>query len=83
MSKKDQLEGELGTLKQVRIQDLSSCRIFLTIEHENAHYIGCLFLEDLPFCTAMYDLLKNRIERKIKDIADSELDYPLQPQASQ
>ena len=69
------VKGEVGALTNVRVHDLGSQRIFLHINHEGVHYIGCLFLDDPAFCRDIHEFLRECIGMPIKDIGDRDLSY--------
>ena len=68
------INGEVGILSDVRMREIQACRVFLTMRHEGASFIGVLFFDDHPFCLKVCDFLKTCIGKAIKDIGDMELD---------
>jgi hypothetical protein len=71
------LKGEIGILTDVKMHDLSSGRLFLTIEHDSKECIGCLFLDNPAFCMAIYTTLKSFIGRTIREVGDQDLTHTL------
>jgi hypothetical protein len=68
--------GEVGILKEVH-EDIKSSRCFLTIEYENEHYMGCLFVKDPSFCRHLSILLQQRIGYRIEQIGNLDLSSTL------
>jgi hypothetical protein len=55
------LTGEVGSLKQVRYYPDRPGRIYLTIVHQDAVYVGCLLLDDEGFCEKAFQHLRDTL----------------------
>ena len=69
------LHGEIGFLTRIVRSDLVKHCIFLYIREKESEYIGCLTMEDVSFCQHLYELLKTRIGKSIKEIGGIDLSY--------
>ena len=69
-------KGEIGTLIEARVSVIPN-RCFLLINHEGSTYMGCLLINDLPFCAQITRLLQNYCGHLIRDIGNLELSHTL------
>ena len=72
-SESELLQGEVGTLKAVFMDDDSNAEVILIIDHEGYRCMGSLRFEDPWFCSQVYSLLQRHIERTIEEIGNLEL----------
>jgi hypothetical protein len=73
-SQEKKLPPDSATLINValsRIDPVTIC--YLTVQHEDETYMGTLLCKDSFFCQTIYDVLKEKFGRSIKEIADFEL----------
>jgi hypothetical protein len=63
------LTGEIGILKEVRMDELKQDKCFLVIEYNGLKFTGCIMFNDRSFCQQMYRLLVDHCGRAIHDIA--------------
>ncbi|HEY1371853.1 MAG TPA: hypothetical protein VGH50_05235 [Candidatus Binatia bacterium] len=76
--KRDQYAtGEVGVLREVRMHEGESRKVFLLIDHDERLYMGCLLLDDTPFARAVYDLLEKHRGERIEDIGRLDVDHLL------
>jgi hypothetical protein len=68
-----QLKGEKGVLRFVHASNGLSNKCHLVMEHENAHYVGCLIFDDVTFCYALAKKLRVYVGRPINEIGDLDL----------
>jgi hypothetical protein len=63
-------KGDVGFLTRVVVSIMESQknRIFLFTEYEHNSYVGCLLLEDQPFCKRMADVLQKCCGQSIREI---------------
>src|SRR5262245_66272166 len=53
------LTGEVGILKGIRTNDLSSTsRCFLYVQHEESSYLGCLMFNDIDLSRRITEILQ-------------------------
>jgi hypothetical protein len=71
----EKLNGEIGTLKAVKLYDLTPNRCFLIIEFQTRRYMGSLLFQDAVFCRQLHDLLQQHLGRSIKEIGDLDLSF--------
>jgi hypothetical protein len=71
--------GEVGILKQVRMVNGHSIvhRCFLWMEYEGGTYMGCLLIDNLPFCEQVSKLLEKNVGRSVKEIGRLDLSHLL------
>ena len=74
------VSGEVGILREVRFSEgnqgtVSKC--FLTIDHNQRLYMGCILLDDAVFARQMYDLFTSHRGRSIEDIGSLGMSYLL------
>jgi len=69
--------GEVGVLTYVHSNFEKSNKLFLVIEYQLDMYVGCLIFRDHSFCTQISHLLRDHIDRPIKEIGDLDLSYTL------
>ena len=67
------LQGEVGVLREARCSPDNSRRIFLTIEHEGAEYIGCLLMEYEFLGEYLASILKDCMGMTIESIGNLEV----------
>jgi len=69
-------KGEVGILKEVRIP-LSGPfnRCFLVMEYQKSMYMGCLLIEDIPFCDHVVKLLKGHCGESLASIGSLDLSH--------
>ena len=60
--------GEVGILLDVRLSTFQQARCFLTIEYDEAQYIGCLLFDDRSFCYQIGTLLQHQYRSPIQVI---------------
>ena len=69
--------GEVGVLQGVAISqrgELNMC--FLSIDYEEGTYMGCLLIDDYPFCQQVSKLLEQHCGRPIQEIGTCVLIFP-------
>jgi hypothetical protein len=67
------LSGEVGILKQVRSYPDRRGRIYLTIDHDGAVYVGCLLFDNEDFCEEMAEHLRQCCSMSIEAVGSSEI----------
>jgi hypothetical protein len=68
--------GEVGILKEVRIPINGPFnRCFLVIEHHKSIYMGCLLIDDIPFCDQVIKLLRRHCGESIASIGSLDLSH--------
>ena len=72
------LQGEVGVLREVRYSRDNPRRIFLTMEHEGAEYIGYLLMEYEFFGEYMARILKDCMGMTIESIGSLEVPLALE-----
>ena len=70
------LTGEIGILRRVRYYPNRRGRMYLTIHHGRAAYVGCLVIDDEHFCLRMAEHLRRRYGMSIDEIGSSEITPP-------
>ena len=70
--------GEIGVLQSVRYHASRPNRIYLTIVHEEAEYVGCLLLDDNSFCEEVAEHLPRYRNMSIQMIGTCEFVPPLE-----
>src|SRR5215813_304266 len=71
-------KGEIGTLTEVRLSLIDPPnRCYLILHHEGSTYIGCLLINDLPFCAQITELLQNYCGHSIQEIGSLDLSHTL------
>ncbi|HEY2987748.1 MAG TPA: hypothetical protein VGL11_08480 [Candidatus Binatia bacterium] len=71
-------EGEIGILQTIRRSLMErGDRCFLYVEYEGSTYIGCLLIENPPFCRQIADLLEAHRGMSIQEIGDLDVGYLL------
>jgi hypothetical protein len=70
---KRNLLGEVGLLKDVRYYASRRGRLFLYVEHEGDHYVGCLMFDDPLFCVGLCERLERLRGISIEAIGGLEL----------
>lgn len=73
------LGGEIGILNHVRSYPDRPGRIYLTIDHEGAVYVGCLFFDDERFCEYMAEHLRQCYSMSIDAVGSSEIIATVRP----
>jgi len=69
-------KGEIGTLAEVKLSVIDPPnRCYLVIQHEGSTYMGCLLINDLPFCAQIALLLQNHCGDSIREIGEIDLSY--------
>jgi hypothetical protein len=69
--------GEIGVLERVFMHDLFDNKIFLFIQHEGHRYMGSMHFDDPAFCYQVFELIRSRVGRSIKDIGGLDLFHTL------
>lgn len=69
--------GEAGHLREVRAYPDKPRRIFLTMEHAGAHYVGCLLFDEQIYCERVAEVLRRCCGMLIKEIGDLDIPLPL------
>jgi hypothetical protein len=67
------MRGEIGVLKDVRCHPDRPGRIYLTVEHGGADYVGCLSFKNAAFCEVASAHLRRCYGMFISDIGSSDL----------
>lgn len=71
-------KGEVGVLIEVKLSIIEPPnKCFLVIDHDGSNYMGCLLINDLPFCAQIAELLQDHYGRSIKEIASLDLGHTL------
>ena len=73
------LQGEIGVLRSALSYPYNPCKIFLTIEHERADYIGCLLMEYEFLGEYMARLLNDCIGMTTESIGSLEIPITFEP----
>lgn len=74
----DKPTGEVGMLEDVMMSTaVDENKIFLFIEFRGFRYMGSLFIDNPPFHSEMFRLLKSNVGRSIKEIGDLDVSYTL------
>ena len=72
------LTGEVGILKGIRANDLSSTRrCFLYMQHEESSYLGCILFNDIAFSRHVTALLQCYFDHPIAEIGSLDLSHLL------
>jgi hypothetical protein len=71
------VQGELGTLDDVSMNESIPNKIFLAMEHVGERYITVLLFDDVTFTKQLYPLLLENVGRTIKEIGDLDLSHTL------
>jgi len=71
------VKGEVGVLRFVHSNYITSNKLFLVIEYQSETYVGCLMFRDHSFCTQISHLLRDHIGRSIKDIGELDVSHLL------
>ena len=72
------LTGEIGILKGIRANNLSSTRrCFLYMQHKESSYLGCLLFNDIPFSKQVTALLQCYFEHPIAEVDSLDLSHLL------
>lgn len=75
---KQEATGEVGTLEELVLPNIRPLdRCFLYIEHEASTYLGCLLIDDEPFCSQLANLLRCYYNHPIAEIGSLDLSYAL------
>ena len=70
--------GEVGTLEELVLPNIRPLdRCFLYIEHEASTSLGCLLIDDEPFCSQLVNLLRCYYNHPIAEIGSLDLSYAL------
>ncbi|HEY1269776.1 MAG TPA: hypothetical protein VGH16_21130 [Candidatus Binatia bacterium] len=69
--------GEVGVLREVRMHEAASRKVFLVIDHNARLYMGCLMFNDAAFARAVHELLESHRGESIADIGGLEVDHLL------
>jgi hypothetical protein len=67
------LRGEIGVLKEARYYSDRHGKLYLTVEHNGAVYVGCLLFDLQWFCTAVFEHLRHCYGLAICDIGSSHM----------
>ncbi len=71
------LSGEVGILTRTAFFPETPKRLFLIMELENDHYMGCLVFGESGFCQQLSKILETNAGRSIEDIGDLDLSHTL------
>src|SRR6266699_1903997 len=69
--------GEVGTLQRVWIDEPLDTFVFMFVEYNGLRYTGTIYFDDSRSCNEIYNLLKTRVGRSIREIGDLDLSYML------
>jgi hypothetical protein len=69
--------GEIGTLMRTAFFPETPKRVFMIMEFENKHYMGCLVFSEAGFCQQLSEILQTNAGRSLKDIGDLDLSHTL------
>lgn len=69
------LKGEIGTLKELDCESITSKSCNLMIEYDNQDYIATLLFDDGMFCWLTCVELKKHIGKSLKEIGNLDLPY--------
>jgi hypothetical protein len=75
--KRQILRGERGILKNASMNNAVNNICFLFVEHNGEQYAGALVVDDAVFCRQVFDILRENLERPIKEIGDLDLSRTL------
>jgi hypothetical protein len=71
------LRGERGILKNASMNKAVNNICFLFVEHNGEQYAGALVVDDAAFCRYVFDILRENLNRPIKEIGDLDLSRTL------
>jgi len=71
------LNGEVGTLTEVRMTKELPKSCFLVVNHNEKRYLGCLLFNDQSFCDQIFVLLQNYYGYPIDSIARLDISHTL------
>jgi hypothetical protein len=66
----DKPRGEIGTLKDVLINEHDNESLFIVIEYQGRRYMGAMGFDSAAFCRQIYTVLQSKIGLSIKEIGD-------------
>jgi hypothetical protein len=69
--------GEVGILIHVMPSVLEAKKLFLTIEHNENEYMGCLLFEDATFSHQIYSMLRRFYHHSTEEIGSIDLSHTL------
>jgi hypothetical protein len=69
--------GEVGVLIRVEPSVVELKKLFLTIQHNDSEYVGCLSFDDAAFCREIYNLLKGLYRHSILEIGELDISHTL------
>ena len=72
---RDKLRGEIGTLKDVLINEHDNESLFIVIEYQGRRYMGAMGFDSCAFCRQIYTLLQSHIGLSIKEIGDIDVSH--------
>jgi hypothetical protein len=75
--RREVLRGEQGMLKNCAMNRAVENMCFLFIEHNGERYTGALVVNDAAFCRQVFAVLRENLNRPIKDIGDLNLSTTL------
>ena len=74
---KQKISGENGILIRTAFFPETPKRLFLLMDLENEHYVGCLVFSEIGFCQQLGEILQTQAGRSIKEIGDLDLSHTL------
>jgi hypothetical protein len=67
------LKGEIGILTEMRRYADRPGKLYLTVDHDGAAYVGCVFCDDQSFCERLFEHFRPCYGMSIDAIGASEL----------
>ena len=71
------ISGEVGTLTRTACFPETPKRLFLIMELENEHYMGCLVFSEAGICRQLCEILETNAGRSIEAIGDLDVSHTL------
>jgi hypothetical protein len=74
----ERLTGEIGILTRFLVNNIPSTRrCFLYMRHEQASYLGCIFIADIVFFEKIVKILEGYLNRPISEIGSIDVTHTL------
>jgi hypothetical protein len=65
--------GEWGIVDEVRKHNAIDNKIFVTIKHEGARFVGVLQFDDITFCNQLFALLRSQVGRPTEEVGNLDI----------
>jgi hypothetical protein len=74
----ERLTGEIGILTRFLVNNIPSTRrCFLYMRHEQASYLGCIFIADVAFFEKIVKIFEGCLNRPISEIGSIDVTHTL------